>query len=76
MIKTTTVYWNQGGYYLEDEPEIRYPSEASMHRRAHALGYTHVCTKHGYYMPSIGFKADEDIGVHTRRIPKQYRREP
>lgn len=70
--KIATAYWNQGGFYLEDEPQVYHGSEASMHRRAHVLGYTHVCTKHGYYVPGVGFKV-EDIVPHTRRIPIQYR---
>jgi hypothetical protein len=43
-----------------------------MWRRAHALGFTHVCTKHGYYRKGEGFVV-EDIPSIVRKIPKLIR---
>jgi hypothetical protein len=67
--KTVTAYWNQGGFYLEPEPEIRHPTERSMWRRAFALGFSHVCTLHGYYEIGKGFTV-KDIPAREQRIPK------
>lgn len=71
--KTTTAYWNQGGYYLEDEPHLCHWAESNMFRRADELGYTHVETKHGYYQD--GQFQVRDIPARLQRIPKRYRRD-
>jgi len=67
--KVVTTYWNQGGFYLELEPEIRHETERSMWRRAYWLGFTHVETKHGYYRVGEGFVV-KDIPSHVQMIPK------
>ena len=74
MKKDTIVYWDQGGFYFESDPMTRYGTEASMFRKADEMGFTHVTSKHGYYVVGEGF-VDRDISPRTKRIPKMYRKE-
>lgn len=72
--KTVTAYWNSGGFYLECEPETWHPTESSMYRRAHYLGYTHVKVLHGYYSTTTrSFEVQADISERMGLIPKRYR---
>jgi hypothetical protein len=75
MKNNVTVYWNEGGYYLEPTPEIRYNTEASMFRMADTLGYTHVKIVHGRYKIGEGFISNNVISPCIKRIPKKYRKE-
>jgi len=70
--KTALCYWNAGGMYFEQDPNVRLETEASMFRRAHVLGYTHVEMRHGYYIVGKGFM-ERGIDSILKRIPKKYR---
>jgi hypothetical protein len=71
--RVANVYYHHGSYRIALEPGQVHVTEASMLRRAHALGYTHVCTKHGKYTLGMGFAVRAGIPGGTQLIPKKYR---
>ena len=73
MKKIGDVYWCDGGFYFESDTSIRYPTEAAMFRKAHALGLSHVVVEHGFYKPKEGFVVNQRIEPIQRCVPKKYR---